>query len=115
MQFQLPHLHIRGTWSGLNGSRLLAVVPDISRELPVGSDLLPHYDVFSDDLPRAGPLVLRLNVPISRAAEGPSALTSRVESFGSPTCSAMLFHIVPIAALPCTMPEPGGNAVASSV
>src|SRR5215813_15669893 len=40
-----------------------------------------------------GPLVFRLKVPISRAAEGPSCLTSRVVSFGSLTCSAMLFHI----------------------
>src|SRR5215472_11758836 len=61
------------------------------------------------------PLVLRLKVPISRAAEGPSGLTSRVVSFGSLTCSAMLFHSASIAALPFTMPEPGGNAVASSV
>src|SRR6516225_7050664 len=62
-----------------------------------------------------GPLVLRLKVPISRAAEGPSVLTSRVVSFGSLTCSAMLFHSASIAALPFTMLEPGGNAVASSV
>src|SRR5262245_12546516 len=62
-----------------------------------------------------GPLVLRLKVPISRAAEGPSGLTSRVVNFGSLTCSAMLFHSASIAALPFTMPEPGGNAVASSV
>src|SRR6266480_4830059 len=62
-----------------------------------------------------GPLVLRLKVPISRAAEGPSGLTSRVVSFGSLTCSAMLFHIAPMAALPFTIAEPGGNAVASSV
>src|ERR1700730_2004888 len=62
-----------------------------------------------------GPLVFRLNVPISRAAEFPSRLTSRVVTFGSPTCSAMLFHIAPMPALPFTIPEPGGNAVASSV
>jgi hypothetical protein len=61
------------------------------------------------------PLVLRPKVPISRAAEGPSGLTSRVISFGSLTCSAMLFHSASIAVLPFTMPEPGGNAVASSV
>src|SRR6266480_3163855 len=62
-----------------------------------------------------GPLVFRLKVPISRAAEGPSGLTSRVVTFGSLTCSAMLFHIAPMAGLPFTMAEPGGNAVASSV
>src|SRR5262245_49787944 len=45
-----------------------------------------------------GPLVLK--VPISRAAEGPSGLTSRVVSFGSLTCSAMLFQSASIAALP---------------
>src|SRR5262249_8029177 len=61
------------------------------------------------------PLALRLKVPISRAAEGPNALTSIVVSFGSPICSAMLFHITSIAALPFTIGEPGGKAVASSV
>jgi hypothetical protein len=61
------------------------------------------------------PFVFRLKVPISRAAEGPSGFTSRVVTFGSPTCSARPFHIVPIAVLPFTMAEPGGNAVASSV
>src|SRR5450830_970874 len=62
-----------------------------------------------------GPLVFKLKVPISRAANRPSRLTSMVVTFGSPTCSAMPFHIAAIAALPFTMPEPGGNAVASSV
>ena len=52
---------------------------------------------------------------VASSAEGPSGLTSRVISFGSLTCSAMLFHSASIAALPFTMPEPGGNAVASSV
>ena len=63
----------------------------------------------------AGPLVFKLKVPISRAANRPSRLTSMVVTFGSPTCYAMPFHIAAIAALPFTMPEPGGNAVASSV
>jgi Adenylate and Guanylate cyclase catalytic domain len=40
---------------------------------------------------------------------------SRVVSFGSLTYAAMLFHSASIAALPFTMPEPGGNAIASSV
>src|SRR4029079_6162435 len=62
-----------------------------------------------------GPLVFRANVPISRAAEGPSGLTSMVVSFGSPTCSAMLFHMTSMAVRPCTIAEPGGNAVASVV
>src|SRR5215204_807856 len=61
------------------------------------------------------PLLLRVKVPISRAADGPSDLTSIVVTFGSLTCSAMFFHIASIAALPFTMAEPGGNAVASSV
>src|SRR5947199_7682706 len=62
-----------------------------------------------------GPLVFKLKVPISRAADGPNGLTSRVVTFGSLTCSAMSFHIAPIAAPPFTMAEPVGNAVASSV
>src|SRR3954471_7795685 len=48
-----------------------------------------------------GPFILRLNVPISCAAEGARGLTSRVMNFGSPTCSAAPFHIASIAALPC--------------
>src|SRR5262249_8612596 len=62
-----------------------------------------------------GPLVIKLKVPISRTAEGLNRLTSRVVTFGLLTCSAMLFHILPIAARPLTMAEPGGNAVASAL
>src|SRR3954463_16628898 len=62
----------------------------------------------------SGPLVFRLYIPISRAAEGPSGLTSSVVSFGSLTCSAVLFHIDPIASRPRTIAAPGGSAVASS-
>ena len=61
-----------------------------------------------------GSLVIKLNVPISRAARGLNRLTSRVVTFGLLTCSAMPFHIAPIAALPFTMAEPGGNAIAST-
>src|ERR1700751_6214015 len=60
-------------------------------------------------------LVFKLKGPISRAAAGPSRLTSIVVTLGSLTCSAMPFHIAPIAALPLTIAEPGGNAVASAV
>src|SRR3954449_6172783 len=62
----------------------------------------------------SGPLVFRLYIPISRAAEGPSGLTSTVVSFGSLTCSAVLFHIDPIASRPRTIAAPGVSAVASS-
>ena len=48
-------------------------------------------------------------------SDGPSHLTSRAVTFGSVTCSAMLFQIASSAALPFTMAEPGGNAVACSV
>src|SRR5512139_916408 len=57
-----------------------------------------------------GPLVVRVKVPISRTAEGPNRLTSRVVTFGLLACSAIPFHIAPIAALPLTIAEPGGNA-----
>src|SRR5262249_320251 len=60
-------------------------------------------------------LVIKLNVRISGTAEGLNRLTSRVVTFGSLTCSAMLFHILPIAARPLTIAEPGGNAIASAV
>ena len=50
-----------------------------------------------------GSLVIKLNVPISRAAWGLKRLTSRVVSFGLLTCSARPFHIAPIAALPFTI------------
>src|SRR5262245_40423958 len=61
------------------------------------------------------PLVVKLKVPISRAGEGLNRLTSRVVTFGLVTCSAMPFHIAPIAALPLTIAEPGGKAMASTV
>src|SRR5262249_5926153 len=60
-------------------------------------------------------LVIKLNVPVSRAAWGLNRLTSRVVTFGLLTCSARPFHIAPIAALPFTIAEPGGNAIASTV
>ena len=55
------------------------------------------------------------SVPISRAVAGPNRLTSRVVTFGLPTCSAMPFHIAPMAAFPRTIAAPGGNATASAV
>src|ERR1700730_7959991 len=81
------------------------------QSFPIFSQTTTYLPVTSFGLP---PLVLRLKVPISRAAEAPSGLTSRVVTLGSPACSAMLFHIASIAALPFTMADPGGNAVASS-
>src|SRR5262249_39403531 len=81
--------------------------------------LLPAFSHTTMYLPvmsvGVGPLVFRLNVPISRAAERPNRLTSRVVTFGSLICAAIFAHIAPIASLPFTMDEPGGNAVASSV
>src|SRR5262249_4303256 len=52
------------------GVCLLAVVPDISRELPVVSDLLPHHDVFSGDF-------LRCRVPCGLEAERPDLTRCR--------------------------------------
>src|SRR5215211_1866527 len=79
----------------------------------------PTFSQITTNLPLiswgVAPLVLRVNVPISRAAEAPNDFTSRVVTFGSLTCSAILFHMASIAALPFTMGDPGGNAVASSV
>src|SRR5262249_45340889 len=61
------------------------------------------------------PLVVRLKVPISRAAAGPSRLTSSVVILGLPACSARPFHIAPMAPFPRTIAAPGGNATASAV
>jgi hypothetical protein len=36
-------------------ARLLAVVPDIGRQLPVISDLLPHHEIFAGDFLRGAP------------------------------------------------------------
>src|SRR5258705_2212855 len=82
------------------------------QSFPTFSQTTTYFPVTSCGV---GPLVFRLKVPISRAAEGPSGLTSRVVTFGSLTCSAMLFHIAPMAAPPCTIAEPARNAVASLV
>jgi hypothetical protein len=55
---------------GGTGPSLLAVVPDIGRELPVSSDFLPHHDVLAGDILRRWtlgpihiPLLLRLAKP----------------------------------------------------
>src|SRR5437868_5062365 len=82
------------------------------QSFPTFSQTTTYFPVTSCGV---GPLVFKLKVPISRAAEGWSGLTSRVTTFGSLTCSAMLFHIAPMAVPPCTIAEPGGNAVASVV
>src|SRR5262245_64603637 len=44
-------------------ARLLAVVPDIGRELPVGSNLLPHHEIFSGDFLRRRTLGLEAEGP----------------------------------------------------
>src|SRR5215212_2901485 len=94
---------------------LFAFIPDIGRELPVATDL-SHTTTYLPVISRGvAPFALRLKVPISRAAEDPKGLTSPIVSFGSATSSAILFHITSIAALPFTMCEPGGKALASSV
>src|SRR3974390_3601248 len=95
---------------------LFTVVPNISRQLPVTSDLLAqtttYFPVTSFGV---GSLVFRLKFPISYAALGPSDLTSSVVTLGSVTCSAMCSHITLIAALPFTIADPRGRGVASSV
>src|SRR6201985_3688864 len=75
------------------------------QSLPTFSQTTTYFPVTSWGV---GPLVFRLKVPISRAAEGPSDLTSRVVSFGSLICSAVLFHMAPMAAAPFTIAAPGG-------
>src|SRR5215468_6695979 len=62
------------------------------------SSPFPNHNIFSNRVFWVWPLVFKLNVPISRSAEGPSGLTSIVISFGSPTSSATLFHIAPMCA-----------------
>src|SRR5262249_13866914 len=42
---------------------LLAVVPDIGRELPVASDLLPHHEIFARDFFRHRTLGLEAEGP----------------------------------------------------
>src|SRR5690348_15227779 len=62
----------------------------------------------------AASFVVKVKVPISRAAFGPNRLTSTTVSFGLPACSARPFHILAMAALPFTIGAPGGNAIASA-
>jgi hypothetical protein len=50
--------------SGVEGGILLAVIPDIGRELPVTSDLLSHHDTFAGDFLRRRSLGLEAEVPI---------------------------------------------------
>jgi hypothetical protein len=68
------------------------------QSFPTFSQTTTYFPVTSFGV---GPLVFGLKIPISRAAEEPSSLTSGVVSFGSLTCSAMLFHIAPMAAPLC--------------
>src|SRR5262245_59113440 len=44
--------------SSTDFARLLALVPNIDRKLPVGADLLPYHDVFTGDLLRCRALGL---------------------------------------------------------
>src|SRR6185437_6404250 len=108
--------------------RNVGFTPESGHSLPLRGTYLPSFQMsaasfqssptfshtttyFPDTSCGVGPLVLRLKVPISRAADGPRDLTSRVVTFGSLTCSAKPFHIAPMAALPLTIGAPGGNAI----
>src|SRR5450830_970875 len=42
---------------------LLAVVPDIGRELPVSTDLLPHHDILAGDFLGSRPLGFQTKGP----------------------------------------------------
>src|SRR5919204_5893755 len=44
---------------GHDGAGLLAVIPDIGRKLPVGSDFFPEHQIFAGDFLRRGPLGLQ--------------------------------------------------------
>src|SRR5207248_9695552 len=44
-------------------TQLLAVVPNVGRELPVSADLLPHHDIFAGDFLRIGTLGLQAEGP----------------------------------------------------
>jgi hypothetical protein len=50
--------------SGVKEAFYLSSFPDIGRELPVASDLLPHHDTFAVTSCGVGALVLRLKVSI---------------------------------------------------
>jgi hypothetical protein len=43
---------------------LLAFIPDVGRERPVSSDLLPHDDILPGDFLRRGTLRLQASAPI---------------------------------------------------
>src|SRR6266480_6819664 len=61
----------RKSWMG---AHLLAVVPDIGRELPVCSDLLPHYDILAGDFLRRWTLGLQAEGPDLARRGGPQRL-----------------------------------------
>src|SRR6516164_888126 len=91
-------------------SGLFTVVPNISRQLPVTSDLLPDHNVLPRDFFWRRIFSLQAEVsPFLYAALGPSDLTSSVVTLGSITCSAMCSHITLIGALPFTKRIPVGG------
>jgi tripartite-type tricarboxylate transporter receptor subunit TctC len=87
----------------------------VNRKLPVIPVFFPDHNILAGHILWVWALGLQTEGPDLPCCRRPSGLTSRVISFGSPTSSAMLFHISPMAELPCTIAEPGGNAVASEV
>src|ERR1035441_10394686 len=54
--------------------RLLAVVPDIGREPPVSSDLLPHHDILAGDFLRGRTLGFQAKGPDFAGREPPEPL-----------------------------------------
>src|SRR6266568_4111321 len=70
---QAAHHWLARRKSGM-GAHLLAVVPDIGRELPVCSDLLPHYDILAGDFLRRWTLGLQAEGPDLARRGGPQRL-----------------------------------------
>src|SRR6516165_8092900 len=71
--YSLDHLVCAQTRTFLIGL-LLAVIPDIGRELPVASDLLPHHEIFTGDFLRCRTLGLEAEDPDLARRGGPKWL-----------------------------------------
>ena len=64
-------MNSRRFMSNTENLRLLPVIPNIDRELPLASDLLPYHDIFAVDFLRCRTLGLEAQGPDFTRCRGP--------------------------------------------
>src|SRR5208282_4964170 len=91
-------------------AELFVRIPDVLQQLPLAAYFLPDDSVLQSAVLSGWAFVLKLHVPISRAALRPSRFTSSAVHLTSPICCICCRQKASIALRPFNFSAPGGSA-----